>query len=86
MQWFWDPVHYSSKLGDMMVARIFTDGQEPGFGVRLTPENVEAQIARVRQDREAYRVAMPEETARLSRLACGAWPCPAPGAIVAAVR
>jgi hypothetical protein len=86
MQWFWDPVHYTSKLGDVMVARIFTDGQGEGFGVRLTPANVEAQIARVRRDREAFRAAMPGETARLSLLVCGAWPCPAPSDIVASAR
>jgi hypothetical protein len=86
MQWFWDPVHYTSKLGDVMVARIFTDGQGEGFGVQLTPANVDAQIARVRRDREAFRAAMPEETARLSRLVCGTWPCPAPSDIVASAR
>lgn len=86
MQWFWDPVHYSSKLGDLMVARIFSDGREGEFGVRLTPGNVETRIASVRQERTAFRDAMPEETARLSRLACGAFPCPAPGAVVASAR
>lgn len=86
MQWFWDPVHYTSKLGDMMVARIFKAGQAEGFGVQLTPENVEAQIKKVRLDRDAFRAAMPEEAARLSRLVCGALPCPASNTIVASAR
>jgi hypothetical protein len=86
MQWFWDPVHYSSTLGNMMVARIFSDGRDETFGAKLTPENVEAQIAKVREDRAAFRDAMPEETARLSRLVCGARPCPALGTIVALTR
>jgi hypothetical protein len=86
MQWFWDPVHYTSKLGDAMVARIFGDGKDEGFGVRLTPENVDAQIARVRQDREAVRALMPEEMARLSRLVCSAQPCSSANDIVASAR
>lgn len=86
MKWFWDPVHYTSKLGDEMVARIFTNSEGEGFGVRLTPANVEEEIAKVRRDREAFRTAVPEETARLSRLVCGTWPCPIPGNIVASAR
>lgn len=76
MQWFWDPVHYNSKLGDKIVARILSTDQQDDLGVRLTPANVEARIAKVREDREAFRTAMPQETARLWRLACGNQPCP----------
>lgn len=86
MQWFWDPVHYTSKLGELMVASMFSDGQKVGFGVRITPENIDAQIVRVRQDREAFRAAMPDETARLSRLVCGTWPCPTRSNIVASAH
>jgi hypothetical protein len=67
MQWFWDPVHYTTKLGDQIVARIF--GAAPdGFGVRLTPANVDEQLVKVRQDRNAARAAVPDERARLPRL------------------
>jgi hypothetical protein len=77
MEWFWDPVHYNSKFGDMLIANIFHTGQRDELGVILTPENVDAQIARVRRDREMFRAAQPEETARLARLVSNALPAPA---------
>jgi hypothetical protein len=86
MQWFWDPVHYTSKLGDTIIARIFDTTHDNDFGVVLTPENVEAQLAKIRRDREAFRAAMPQETTRLERLACGTSPCPAPAKTLAAAR
>lgn len=75
MRWFWDPVHYNSRLGDRIIARIFGSEQPGDFGVLLTPDNVDARIAQVRQDRDAFRAAMPQEVARLARLACGRDTC-----------
>lgn len=76
MRWFWDPVHYSTALGEKMVARMFDPQSSSQYGVRLTPANIEEHLARVRVDRNAFRAAMPDETARLARLACGDAPCP----------
>jgi hypothetical protein len=81
MAWFWDPVHYNGKLGEKMIARMFDPAhpaaQSDRFGVLLTPANIDARLDQVRDDRTAFRDAMPQETARLARLACGNDPCPA---------
>lgn len=78
MKWFWDPVHYSTALGEKMVARMFDSRSPDQYGVRLTPSNVNNHLARVRRDRQAFRNAMPHETARLAKLACGDALCPGP--------
>lgn len=85
MAWSWDPVHYNSKLGNLMVAQMF-DPAQPGFGVVLTPANIDARLAQVRADRDAFRARMPQETARLARLACGDRPCVVTPPAWAAVR
>ena len=71
MQWFWDPVHYTSALGNVMVARMFAPPEATGYGVRLTPDNLEARLAVVREQRAAFRANNPAEAARLAAL-CGA--------------
>lgn len=78
MKWFWDPVHYSTALGERMVARMFDPHSTDQYGVQLTPSNIDEQLTRVRRDRDAFRAAMPAETARLAKLACGDAPCPEP--------
>jgi hypothetical protein len=75
MQWFWDPVHYNTKLGNRMIARMFNPEQDDGLGIQLNPQNIDARLSKVRQDRETFRATMPEETARLARLACSNAPC-----------
>jgi hypothetical protein len=86
MQWFWDPVHYSARLGDRIVARVFGTTNADDFGVLLTPQNFESRIARVRQDRDAFHAAMPHEVARLARLVCGRDDCKAPQTVLATAR
>jgi hypothetical protein len=70
MQWFWDPVHYTSALGDIMVSRMFHNDDKTDYGVELTPKNLESRLAQVRRDRADFRARMPLETARLLRV-CG---------------
>lgn len=51
-QWFWEPTHFKKTLGELMIRRIF-DGDPTPFGIALTPENVAARNAAVRQQRAA---------------------------------
>jgi hypothetical protein len=51
-QWFWEPTHFKKTLGELMIRRIFDDDPTP-FGLALTPENVAARNAAVRQQRMA---------------------------------
>ncbi len=73
MAWYWDAGHYKSALGNLVLDRILgrtaADRLYPSFGVRLTADNVDAHILRVRQEREAYRAQNTEELTGLRELA-----------------
>jgi len=38
MKWFWEPAHYRKELGDILLASMFLEKSNNGFGVRLTTE------------------------------------------------
>ncbi len=50
-----DNSHYSKQVGDQVIARLFpasntqADAQASDFGVRLTPENIDAHLQKIRQ-------------------------------------
>lgn len=75
LQWFWDPVHYTSALGEIMLARILDQPVPITYGVELTPANVDERLAEIRRDREGYRAREPGEVRRLAALICGATAC-----------
>jgi hypothetical protein len=64
LHWFINPAHYTHALGDIVLRRIFarTDGS---FGVRLTPENIEARLREVRQAQANYRAVQPSDAERV---------------------
>jgi len=86
MKWFWDPVHYSTALGERMIARMFNPHSTDRYGVQLTLSNIDEQLATIRRDRNAFRAAMPAEVARLTKLACGTSSCPEPVEPLTALR
>ncbi len=61
MRWYWDSSHFKEIVGDWVLDRVLgavdpRSGPPPsGFGVRLGPENVDAALAAIRADRDAYR-------------------------------
>lgn len=63
MRWYWEAGHFKKELGDLVLARVLSDGGAGGgaaadaFGARLTPADVEARIAAVRAQRDAWRAA-----------------------------
>lgn len=64
MRWYWEAGHFKKELGDLVLARVLSDGGDGGdgggteaFGARLTPADVEARIAAVRAQRDAWRAA-----------------------------
>lgn len=82
---YWvDVSHQSMKLGWSTMSRIVdaTNGNKETwpdqFGVMLTPENIEAHIARLTADREAYAASHPEQIAWLEATAAEilTWPSP----------
>lgn len=56
-----DNSHYSKRVGDQVIARLFpasqaqADTQSDGFGVQLTPENVEAHLQEIRQAQAVWQ-------------------------------
>jgi hypothetical protein len=57
LKWFWDPVHYTSAWGDVMIGRMFGTDASGGFGVELLPSNVENRLAEIRASQSLYRTA-----------------------------
>jgi len=65
-RWFLENVHFTRELGDLIIERIVR-GEEPdsdhgdGFGVRLTPGNLDRQLDQLRQREYAYAASHPQE-------------------------
>lgn len=63
---YWEPSHYRVNVGQMVLNRLFNDGDNaiPGdFGVELTPAAMPAHLAAARAGRERYHVQHELETA-----------------------
>jgi len=60
MRWWWDPVHFKTGLGDLVLNRVFGLGvgvADSDLGVRLDTEGLQAQLVHWRQAEQAYRAA-----------------------------
>ncbi len=67
---YWDTSHFKEQIGDMILNRLFEtdDPQHPcpkDFGMLLTKDNVEANIARMHLDHQRYIKQYPEELAEI---------------------
>lgn len=68
LQWFWDPVHYKSKLGDRMVATTQGTANAPHLSQEpLTPATLEARLAAVRAGKKAWSDANPQTVNDITR-------------------
>lgn len=66
MNWYWDSSHYKKELGDIVLDRMFdgnfSGGQNyPDFGVKLTKENIESHLVKLRTQREIWRKTHPKD-------------------------
>ncbi|MBV6321861.1 hypothetical protein [Duganella violaceipulchra] len=62
MQYYWETSHYRSKVGDIMLARMFGGGDVPAdFGVELSPDKLDGHQAAMRLARERYHRFHPVE-------------------------
>jgi hypothetical protein len=66
LRWIWEPVHFQSALGDVMIARI--TGAPGDFGAILTPANLASQIARYHAGQTNWIGQHPADIARISAL------------------
>lgn len=72
MRWHYESSHYRPALGEHVLARMLDEPGSPevrGFGVRLTPGNLEQELGRIRAEVEGYAAAHPDEAAELRALA-----------------
>jgi hypothetical protein len=71
LRYSWDGVHFRTTTGDLILARMRDFGEAQtaleiqGFGVRLTPSNLEAELAQDRRDGSAYQRLHPDLLASL---------------------
>jgi hypothetical protein len=85
MRYYWDASHYRKEAGDLVLDRLLdVPGRAvpEGFGVALTPANLDSHLARTRAARDAYRTANPVdagEAADAARTALGRAVCPRRG-------
>jgi len=73
MQWYWDSSHYTKELGDIILDRMFdgnfSGGQSyPGFGAKITTQNVEAHSKKLRSERAKWQANYPKDMAEISTL------------------
>jgi hypothetical protein len=53
LMWFWEPTHFRKSLGDIMMTRVFSGGDE-SFGQILTAGNAEARNRQVHEQQRAF--------------------------------
>jgi len=75
LSWFWEPAHYRTALGDIMIAQMREVNSPIRFGVKLTRDNLSEWLLKIRADRDKYRSTNPEEVARITRILCSASHC-----------
>ncbi|NJL83991.1 MAG: hypothetical protein HC890_15635 [Chloroflexaceae bacterium] len=71
MQNYFDNSHYTKRVGDWVFDRVFDweENQVPtDFGVLLTPENIEAHLLRIREDRQRWAAANPQQVQSVKQL------------------
>lgn len=56
MKYYWDSSHFTETVGNWIVMRLFANDESipDGFGVQLSPSNIEAHLEQIRIDRERY--------------------------------
>jgi hypothetical protein len=70
-RWYWEAGHFKQELGDVMLQRMFSETDrlaDAVIGVKLTPENVEKEIQRIRQQRAWYRATYGREALMIREL------------------
>ncbi len=73
MKWYFDSSHYKKELGDIVLDRMFDNnfsggGDYPDFGVKLTSQNIDAHLSKLRTDRAKWRAAHPVDVAEIDAL------------------
>jgi|SRR5579863_969257 len=67
MRWFWETNHFKAELGDRIIVSLM-GGQRSEFGVKLTSENIERQIALVHDRLLEFEQAHQQDVDRIAGL------------------
>lgn len=54
MHWYWEANHYRAALGSLVLDRLLLGKGPQGFGLRVTPANVDADLDRLFAERAAW--------------------------------
>lgn len=70
MRFYWDSSHFKQEVGDWVLDRLFgriqpDDPPPTDFGMRLTPETIDMELADIRAGRAEYRLAHITEVAKI---------------------
>lgn len=70
MKNYYDSSHYRPAVSELILARMFNEAVEipDDFGVLLTPENLEENLQRIREEKELRKQTHPEETEIINNL------------------
>jgi predicted nucleic acid-binding Zn finger protein len=73
MKYYYESSHYKPILGDIVLDRIldgnFSGGQNyPDFGVKLTSQNIEAHLLKLRNEREQWHLTHPQDVKEIEAL------------------
>lgn len=69
MRWYWDGSHFTKAAGDLILERILKGAGDDSFGIRLSRDNIEAVIGRIRAERARYAETHPGEVAEIDAVA-----------------
>jgi hypothetical protein len=95
LQYFWEPIHFRTALGDLMVRRMLDNGGPAGWGETVTTASLPARAAAEVEKQRQWAETHPADVARLaavidaaSRAVCGGpvTQCPKPGPRTTASR
>jgi hypothetical protein len=67
LRWYWEPRHYNTALGDVILCRIFGSGNT-NFGALLNPETIDSHLSVVRRRQRLYRDRQPADIGRVREL------------------
>jgi hypothetical protein len=67
LTWFWESVHYTEKLGELMLTRMLRTEPSP-FGILLTEQTLENDLVSMRSARARFQQNRPQDIKRLEDL------------------
>ena len=71
MRWYRETSHYSHELGELVLARILSDGDAQASllpDAHITRSTVEQQLVAIRRGSVEYRLAQPGEAANVTEM------------------